>query len=227
MDDKVHTRLRTWIESSGLEEGARLPAERDLAEKLGVSRAELRKALLVLQVDGRLERDVGRGTFLAKRAASGKMGSAGSRTAALAERTGPHEAMMARIALEPELTAMAAMHGSPRQLRDIRNLAAAMRKAKSWAKYEKLDAEFHDLIAQASGNALLHEVHKIINGVRLVVVWRRLDTPHAAPAADYHSFGEHDEIVEALEQRDGGRARKAMLRHLTSTLNTMSSGMGR
>ena len=48
-----------------------------------------------------------------------------------------------------------------------------MRKATSWRSYEELDSEFHDIIAQASGNSLLHELHKILNGVRIVVVWRR------------------------------------------------------
>lgn len=226
MEDKVHTRLRSWIAASGLKEGARLPAERELATTLGVTRAELRKALLVMEVDGRLERGVGRGTFLAKRPATARVFSTASGTAALAERTGPHEAMSARIALEPELAAMAAIHGTPLQLRELRSLATAMRAANSWAKYEKLDADFHDLIAQASGNSLLHEVHKIINGVRLVVVWGRLNTPDAAPSPDYHSFAEHDEIAQALELRDGAWAHKAMKAHLTSTLNTMTIGTG-
>ena len=44
--------------------GARIPPERVLAEELRVSRADLRKALLVLETEGRLDRQVGRGTFV-------------------------------------------------------------------------------------------------------------------------------------------------------------------
>lgn len=221
MDEKILTRLRTWIETSGMKEGARLPAERELAQTLGISRSELRKSMFILEVDGRVERVVGRGTFLSKRPSSAKKSTFNARITELAERTGPYEAMTARIAIEPELAALAAMHASSLQLGDIAGLAKAMKSAGSWSRYEKLDSEFHDLIAQASGNSLLHEVHNVINQVRLVVVWRRLHTPQESPPADYRSFTEHEKIVTALEQRDSVAAKKAMRKHLTSTLSVI------
>lgn len=224
MEDKILTRLRAWIESSGLKGGDRLPAERALSQTLGMTRSELRKALFLLEVDGRLERRVGRGTFLSKRAAGTRRNSQSARIAELAERTGPHEAMMARIAIEPELAGLAAIHASQLQLRDIAGLAEAMQTASSWARYEKLDSEFHDLIAKASGNSLLHEVHNTINQVRLVVVWKRLDTPQASPPRDYHSFAEHSKIVIALDSRDSAAAKRAMRDHLKSTLSAITSG---
>ena len=222
MSTKVLTRVQTWIAASDLSNGARLPPERDLSATLGISRAELRKALLVLESNGVLARQVGRGTFLAKKPKARKADSAKGTIADLAERTGPHEAMMARLALEPELARMAALHASPRQLRDLRRLATTMRNAPSWLAYEEMDSQFHDILAEASGNSLLHALHKIMNGVRFVVVWRRLNTPEVAPSPDYHSFDEHDVIVSALEERDGSRAHKAMQTHLQSTLSTMA-----
>ncbi|AKS45372.1 Putative L-lactate dehydrogenase operon regulatory protein [Octadecabacter temperatus] len=206
-----------------MKEGARLPAERELAQTLCISRAELRKAMFVLEVEGRVERIVGRGTFLAKRAAVAKKSTVNARINELAERTGPYEAMTARIAIEPELASLAAIHASSRQLRDIADLAAAMKTAETWSKYEKLDSDFHDMIARASGNSLLHEVHSVINQVRMVVVWRRLSTPQEMPSKDYHSFTEHDAIVHALEQRDSSAAKKAMRKHLKSTLDTIQA----
>jgi DNA-binding FadR family transcriptional regulator len=222
MSAKVLARVKTWIASSGLSAGARLPPERDLCASLGVSRTELRKAFLVLEANGSLTREVGRGTFLTKKPEQRKSGNSERTISDLAERTGPLEAMMARLALEPELARMAALHASPRQLRQIRSLASRMRTSPSWHIYEELDSEFHDIIARASGNSLLHELHKILNGVRIVVVWRRLDTPEKAPDLDYHSFDEHDTIVEALEKRSGSEASKAMQKHLQSTLSTMT-----
>lgn len=222
MSAKVLSRVRTWIAASDLAEGGRLPPERVLCATLGISRAELRKALLVLESSGILARQVGRGTFLTKKPEQRKSGSAEGTIAYLAERTGPHEAMMARLALEPEIARMAALHASPRQLRDLRRLATAMRSAASWLAYEEMDSQFHDILAGASGNSLLHTLHKIMNGVRFVVVWRRLNTPKIAPDPDYHSFDEHDVIVAALEERDGNRAYKAMQAHLQSTLSTMT-----
>lgn len=192
---------------------------------LGFSRAELRKGLLVLEAEGLVQRQVGRGTFLAKLPGQRKAPASSVSITNLAEQTGPHEAMIARIALEPELARLAAMHATPQQIRGLRNLAASMRRATRWSNYEELDLEFHNNIAEATGNSLLHEVHKIINGVRLVVVWRRLDTPQLGPSQDYHSFDEHDLIVDALEKRSGAEAHAAMLKHLETTLATMTASL--
>lgn len=223
MSDRTLSRIRAWLGSSQLREGARLPPERTLASSLGLSRAELRKALLVLEAEGRLERKVGRGTFLANQRVPRSGKGSGGDIAALAERTGPHEAMIARLAFEPNLARMAALHATPRQLAELRRVADALRMASSWEAYEELDAAFHDLIAESSGNALLHNLHKILNGVRMIVVWRRLNPKDTAPTSDYHSFQEHEEIVSALEARDRHGAEKSMRKHLQSTLDVMTA----
>ncbi|MBU2959266.1 FCD domain-containing protein [Citreicella sp. C3M06] len=221
MSDKIVTRTRSWIVNSGLSEGDRLPPERSLCTELGVTRSELRKSLLLLESEGLLTRHVGRGTYLARLPKGA--GSAGieAAIAALSESTGPIEAMAARLALEPETAALAALHATPAQMRELRRLCQAMPVASSWASYENLDSRFHETIAEASGNALLQAMHRILNGVRLVVVWRRLETPDRGPESDYHSFAEHDAILAAIERRKPDEARSAMLRHINSTLNTM------
>ncbi|MGI9492377.1 MAG: FadR/GntR family transcriptional regulator [Geminicoccaceae bacterium] len=222
MSGQVHRQLQSWINTAGLAEGSRLPSERDLAVQLGVSRTELRKALLVLEVEGLLHRKVGSGTYLNRSPAPSENHAVTLRIGDLAERTGPQEAMIARLAIEPELARMAALNASQRQIRELRGRTTSIRQASTWRAYEQQDSQFHDLIAEASGNSLLHEVHKVVNGVRLIVVWRRLDTPESGPPPDYHSFDEHDAIVSALETRDAAAAHDAMRRHLASTLASMT-----
>lgn len=212
-------KLRNWLSAANLSEGDRIPPERELAEALRVSRADLRKALLVLESEGHLDRQVGRGTFVRDPSASGLADAA--KLALLAQRTGPHEAMTARLALEPELARLAALHASPFQIAEMRRLADAMRHAPDWETYEELDSRFHDLIAEATGNPLLLEISRIVNGVRREVVWSRLYLPEGRPTPDYHSFEEHDAIVAALERRDRAGSRDAMRRHINSTLGTM------
>lgn len=219
MSAAVHLKLRDWLQSAKLDAGARLPPERELAAALSMSRAELRKELQILEVEGRLDRHVGRGTFVRGAAAPAIVDT--SRIAALAERTGPHEAMIARIALEPELARLAALHATPRQLADLKRLAVEMRAVTDWESYEDLDAAFHDLIAEATGNPLMHEVSRVVNGVRKAVVWGRLFLTENRPSPDYHSFDEHDEIVAALERRDRAGARDAMRNHIEATLRSM------
>ncbi|QPM90478.1 FadR/GntR family transcriptional regulator [Pseudooceanicola algae] len=221
MSDKILTRARSWIVNSGLAEGDRLPPERSLCTQLGMTRSELRKSLLLLEAEGLLSRHVGRGTYLAKLPKTA--GNAGIETAisALSQTTGPVDSMSARQALEPELAALAALHATPAQLRELRRLCQAMPVASSWARYEQLDSRFHETIAEASGNTLLQAMHRIVNGVRLVVVWRQLDTPDSGPESHYHSFDEHQAILAGIERRKPDEARQAMYAHLNSTLQTM------
>lgn len=210
--------LADWLTASGASPGDRLPPERVLSERLGVSRGELRKAMTVLEAEGIVERHVGRGTFL-RAPATNEKGSE-PLVAQLSEITSPHAAMMARLSLEPELAGHAAIHAAPRHLTEARSLAEGMRKAKNWDDYERLDARLHELIAVASGNPLLAELHRIVNAVRVSVVWSNLELPQGGPPTDYHSFAEHDAIIEALERRDRKAAHTAMKTHLKSVRAT-------
>lgn len=212
-------RLREWLRVNRPEVGSRLPPERALAETLEISRPELRKAFAVLEVEGRINRHVGRGTFVAEPPEAGPMPAS---LVALTERTGPHDAMMARLSLEPELAHLAAFHATALQISQAQALANDIRAAKTWATYEKLDHALHELIAKSAGNVLLYELYKIMNAVRKVVVWRQLSSGTKGPPPDYHSFDEHDAIIAAIAGRDQSAARAAMRRHLHSTLNAMT-----
>jgi DNA-binding FadR family transcriptional regulator len=198
--------------------GTRLPPERILADALAVSRPALRKALALLEAEGRIARHVGRGTFVANPPATSYTG-----LAALTARTSPHDAMMARLALEPELTRLAALHATPLQITSLQSLTQRIRAATTWDDYETHDHALHDLIAESAGNALLHELHKIMNAVRQVVVWRQLSPGRDGPPPDYHSFAEHDAIVAAITRRDRPAAAAAMRAHLHATLAAMTA----
>ena len=211
--------LVAWLSVSGFEPGDRLPPERILCAELGVTRGALRKTLTALEIEGTIERHVGRGTYLSTTPSNGWTNQ--PFIARLAEITSPHDAMMARISLEPELAGYAAIHGSPRQVAEARRLADGMRRANSWSEYEDLDSKLHELIALASGNPLLAELHRIVNAVRVSVVWSNLALPPDGPPADYHSFSEHDAIILALEQRDRPAAHAAMRAHLKSVRATL------
>lgn len=202
-----------------MDEGTRLPPERALADTLSVTRPELRKALMILEAEGRITRHVGRGTFVSAPPDAPLPNAAIS---ALADRTSPVDAMTARLTLEPELAHLAALHASPRQIIKAQDVSHQIRRTTNWRDYETLDHQLHDLIAEASGNTLLHELHKITNAVRQTVVWPRLARGQTAPPPDYHSFDEHDAIVAAIAARDRAAAKAAMRRHLTSTLNAMT-----
>ena len=58
---------------------------------------------------------------------------------------------------------------------------------------------------------------RLVNGVRRYVVWGNLIKRPIGPAKDYHSFMEHEQIVEAIASRDRDAAHRAMLNHLGGT----------
>jgi DNA-binding FadR family transcriptional regulator len=217
----VLAHLRTWLAGATLPDEGRLPPEREIAARLGVARSEVRKALAVLEAEGRVWRHVGRGTF-ATRGASAPERKPG--IAELADATSPPEAMEARLIVEPEIARRAALRATAAQVAELRRLAERMRAAASWTEYEELDFRFHELVAEAAGNRLLLEVERLVNGVRRSVVWGHLARRPLGPSPDYHSFDEHDAIVDAIATRDRRGAAEAMKLHLDSTARALEEG---
>lgn len=214
--------LRGWLADAALPEDGRLPPERDVAAKLGVNRAEVRKSLALLEAEGLVWRHVGKGTFATRLAPPPSSSERRLDLADIADVTSPPEAMQARLLIEPELARLAALHANAAQCTEMSRLATRMRAARAWAEYEDLDFRFHDLIAEASGNRLLLEVERLVNGVRRSVVWGHLARRPVGPSPDYHSFDEHDGIVAAIRSRDRRGAAEAMRRHLESTARALA-----
>ena len=212
MEAHLNSTVRHWLSAVRLSADARLPPERELAKKFRVSRAELRKVLAVLEAEGQIQRHVGKGTFVVN-----PPSDSGPNGEDIAARTSPLAAMQARRAVEPELARLAALNATSAQFLEMRKLCSEMRHAPTWEAYAELDWRFHNLIAEATGNVLLVEIQRLLNGVRRFVVWGNLVKRAEGPPSDYHSFGEHEEIFDAIQARDSDRAMRAMLSHLGGT----------
>lgn len=207
--DGALTQLRAWLAQRELSENSKLPPERELCEILGVSRGDLRKALVVMERDGELWRHVGKGTFAGIRPAD-EFSSVG----AIAARSNPREVMQARLLIEPMLASEAALNATAAHLDDIRRCIRASKEAVTWRQYENCDNRLHRTVAEASGNTVLTALFDQLNAVRRAVVWGRLRDQTTCPPADHHSFVEHDRLLAALTERDREAAHRAMLDHL-------------
>jgi DNA-binding FadR family transcriptional regulator len=214
---QLEERLMMWASPKT----GRLPSERELAQRLEVSRPELRKALGVLETQGRIRRQVGSGTFLSPTAETAR--EVADRTVL---RTSPRVAMEARFTIEPQLAWLAAQNATPHQIAELRGLCAEMRAAASWEAYAELDWRFHNLIGKATENVLLDEVQQLLNLVRRRVVWGDLDTSSPHPPEAYHSFEEHEAIVAAIEIHNPEVAAAAMRRHLDATRQRLLTAGG-
>lgn len=186
----------------------RLPNERLLAERLGVTRARLRKSLLVLEKEGRLWRGVGQGTFIGPKPVKGPD------LLALAVKTNPAQVMRARMALEPELANLAAVHATDDEIVQLKELSALCKDADNWREYEVHDARLHREIAVAAHNAVLLALTDLLTEVRRSVTWGRPRTEGARPPTSHHSFSDHDAVIDAISHREPLKAANAMRLHL-------------
>jgi DNA-binding FadR family transcriptional regulator len=201
-------RLRVYVADTARQTPGRLPPERILAAGFGVSRAQLRKALAVLEHEGQLWRHVGKGTFIGPRPPA--LIDVGE----LANRTTPIQVMRARFAVEPELTSLAALNATAGEIGELQDFARGCRAARTWREYETFDARFHHAIANAAHNVVLLALLDTLNAVRRAVTWGRPRPEGDSPPPSHHSFADHDRIVEAIAQRDPAGAATAMRAHL-------------
>jgi DNA-binding GntR family transcriptional regulator len=140
-------RLRRYIADSGFDHNARLPPERVLCSTLGVSRGELRKALAELESDSLIWRQVGRGTFVGARPVHNL-----NDVEYLEKLARPIKVIEARLAIEPELARLSAIHGAKADFDEIRACSRKCQEARDWRSYEAWDNNFHLAIAKATHN---------------------------------------------------------------------------
>jgi GntR family transcriptional repressor for pyruvate dehydrogenase complex len=199
-----------------LRPGERLPAERELAEKLGVSRPSLREAISALQDRGLLTARPGAGVFVAD-----VLGSAFS--PALIQLFAAHdEAVQDYLSFRRDMEGLAAERaarlGSDTDLRVIDTIFGKMEAAHSKRNTEDeaaLDAQFHLSIIEASHNIImLHMMRSMYDLLRQGVFYnRRVMFKQRTKRGDL--LEQHRAINSALQARDPSGARRAVEDHLT------------
>jgi DNA-binding FadR family transcriptional regulator len=201
-------KMRAWLATGEWAIDSRIPAERDLAETLGVSRGVLRLALATLEAEGHIWRHVGKGTFVGSRP-----GSTDTDINRLAHRSSPAEVMGTRLILEPNAARLAAMNATPGHIAEMRQCLSRTRGARTFQQYVIWDNRLHVSIGAATRNTVLISFMETLNAIRRSVVWARLREKEQ-PRLDNPSLDEHDRIVDAIEQRQPENAALAMHQHL-------------
>jgi GntR family transcriptional regulator, transcriptional repressor for pyruvate dehydrogenase complex len=201
-------RLGTAIRLGLLPAGSRLPAERDLAGQLGISRSTLREALTTLVQSGHLVAHRGRtgGTFVAERPP-------------LAEKDGKPLGADAwavldyRVAIEAGATILACERAEPGQLDRLDELVARMAGASDFEDYRRADMRFHIGIAEAAGSprlvAAMTEVQGQMSGLIALIAH-----PEAVLT---HSNEQHRRLVRLLRKGDAVGAVGLVREHIEGT----------
>lgn len=210
--------IQEMIRTGALAPGQRLPGQRELAERLGVSRASLREALLTLETLGLIQTRPGRGTFVVAR---------GTQTTPAPWRYAGsyalHDVFQCRLLLECEICRLVAAEVRDEDLRRMREAAEEFRGA--WGSGDLLahveaDLRFHEAIAAACPNRMLRELY---GSVRLLLAETQRQPLPATPEERMQaSIQEHHRIVDALGRRDPRLAAAEMRNHIVAT----SRGVG-
>jgi len=213
--DTVVTQIEQLILRGILRPGERLPSERDLAERLGVSRPSVREATATLQEKGLLTTKASAGIFVAD-----LLGSAFA--PALTELFSTHEeAVTDYLSFRRDLEGMAAERaadlGSDTDLQVIQAIMDKMEaahSAKDTAAEATLDAEFHMAIIEASHNVfLLHMVRSMFETLKKGVFYNR-KVMFARRTSGDALLNQHRAICAAIQKRSPKAARKAVDDHM-------------
>ena len=224
---EVAEALRALIAEGPWRAGDRIMTERQLADRLGIGRALVREAVIMLEVEGMLEARRGSGLYLLRPAGPSPAGSAGD--------IGPFELLQARQVLESAVAAQAALGVTKA---DIRRMQAALDQeraeidaqrdggpvagAADHAASHAADRLFHRLIAEATQNAALVDAVDRLWALRdASPMWARL---HARiGSTDYRRRwrDDHGLILASLQRKDPDGARKRMWQHLENVRHTL------
>ena len=208
--------FKQLIAEGTLEPGGRLPAERELAESFGVSRSSLRQALKVLEIMGVISQRVGDGTYLNKGADA--ILREPMEFLILLDGISAHELMEARLLVEPELAARAALRASEEDIAEIHRELGAMEAAKDdHAKFVAHDLLFHQAVFHAAGNRvtslMFSVVHKSLD--KLITMTSQVVEPE-------HTLTLHRSIYQAIRKRDQDESRRRMTEHLVDARDLLT-----
>ena len=210
---QVADQLIALIRGGSIAAGERLPAERNLAERFGVSRPTIREAMIALEIAGMVEIRSGSGVYVLDN-------STQSAPVTADQGPGPFEILEARRLFEGEACALAAERITNEQIGELRRLLAEMEQENQQEDaHEKADEQFHCLIADAAGNS----------AVSATVAWLWQLRNESEISQRFHKrvrqegirpiIAEHRAILEALEDRDPAAARRAMAAHLQRVID--------
>ena len=209
----VANKILELIDSGVFPPGTRLPGERDLAEKFGVSRVAVREAEIALQAQGRLEIKVGSGAYVLDGSKSLLNGL---------PKVGPFELTEARALFEAESAALAAPIITDETLEELENYISIMSgKISTDMTPDEADAAFHNTIARATNNHAIMFVIDSMWQMRREAAQLQRVYKNVCNKDSSHREDEHQAILDALKNHDSSAARLAMRAHFTRMIEAL------
>lgn len=212
--DKIIKQIRNLIISGQLKPGDRLPSERNLAEKLGVSRAYVRDAIRKLEIYGILKTLPQSGTLVA---GIGLNALEGLITDVLKLEESDFTSLVeTRVILETNAAKLAAERRTDDDIVELKKaIEVYKQKVKDKESSVEADLMFHLKIAEASKNSVLKSLMLIIipDIVHNYVKYKVCDEQ-----TEFKAYDEHQKILEFIIKKDSESAGKMMQNHMKDVI---------
>jgi GntR family transcriptional regulator, transcriptional repressor for pyruvate dehydrogenase complex len=215
ISELIVDQVRELIRKQQLSPGDRLPAERELCERFGVSRVTVREALRVLEANGLVEIRVGaRGGAFVTTPSRERVGEGIADMLTLSAVTAA-EVTEARLILELGMIPLVCERADADDIAALLDICDRQDKALAEDDYKvDLSAEFHSRLAECTHNTAVHMLIHSFHGPLLMSLQRAQQT---APQMGAVGAKEHRRLARAIERRDVDQATEIMRRHLTRT----------
>lgn len=220
-------RLRALIEENNLSAGMRLPAERQLAATLGVSRSSLREGIATLISEGLLETRRGGGTYVRYEEPWSEQRIVRPLKDLLAEDPGyRYDVLEARHAIEGSTAWYAAMRATAEDKEKLQacfNATLRVKESDDPDLAAQADVRFHLAIAEASHNLVLLQTMRGFFDLLQSSIMQSRKLLYTMPTIFSRLTEQHHQLLQAILDGEPERARKAATAHLGFVHNTLKT----
>lgn len=210
----IVAQIRQLIQEGSLAPGDQLLPERQLAEKLGVSRSALREALTALDSMGLIDITPGGGACIKKMSIENMVEPLAA--IMLKEKESVFELLETRRIIEVEIVKLAAVRASKSDLYQIREAAEEMKNdILNERDAGESDVNFHLAIAKASQNTILYNIMQMISGLMREGYGPSRKELLKKSTGDHNYWSEHNFLIlEAIQNHDSLKAADLIKEHL-------------
>jgi GntR family transcriptional regulator, transcriptional repressor for pyruvate dehydrogenase complex len=216
--DQVRQQLENLIVGDSLLPGDRLPSEKEMSAKMGVSRSVVREAVQQLTAQGLVEARTGSGIYV--RHLGTHLVTEPMNLLLRSRRFGTEEILEVREVLEVKIAGLAAERAQPADIETLQLTIDALTDHQlTPSEYAETDVAFHNRLATAAGNPLFSVLSNSINDVMIKIRLRAFSVDGIETAKRAAHF--HARILEKVTARDAEGARRAMTEHLGEARDTL------
>ena len=209
--DEAIVKIKEMILSGEIGPGDRLPPEKELSERLGLSRSSMREAVKALEVIRMLDVRRGDGTYVTSLEPRLLL-EAMTFIVDLHDDSSILELFAVRRILEPAAAALATVQMTDAAVADLRAKLESVDESTDVEGLVAHDIEFHGAIAAAAGNSYLASlIDSLSSHTVRARIWRGLTQEHSVE----RTLAEHGAIVDALERRDAELAQALTTVHIS------------